>query len=165
MTRAKDELVLCGTYDNRLVVETGVEVQPAPRLKKARLPQQILYRDLGVDDVWISKRDTRQRQHLIKSLREGAALQLRPRRYRSSTSGDKDRQGWLICDARGMVLGALSRKGDRELAEQGLGPDRFEFQDGEVRVGRIYHHLQFHEITGQKMEDWFVIVPQIRVCR
>ena len=81
-----------------------------------------------------------------------------------SQSGDKEHQGWLVCDAKGDVLGALSADGDRKLAERGLGPDQFEFRNGEVRVGRIYRHLKFNDITGEKIEDWFVVLPQIRVC-
>ena len=43
--------------------------------------------------------------------------------------------------------------------------NQFQFQQGEVTVGRIYRHLKTDEMTGEILEDWFVVIPQIRVCR
>jgi hypothetical protein len=33
------------------------------------------------------------------------------------------------------------------------------------QVGRVYHHLKLDDTTGAVAEDWFVAIPQIRVCR
>jgi ATP-dependent DNA helicase RecQ len=36
---------------------------------------------------------------------------------------------------------------------------------GEVRLHAVYRHLKLDEVTGKVMEDWFVPIPPIRVCR
>jgi ATP-dependent DNA helicase RecQ len=87
---------------------------------------------------------------------EGDALNLRPNPADDS---------WLIQTARGQYVSALSRGCNQQLARDGLGPGAFAFMAGEVRVHAVYRHLKLDEVTGKVLEDWFVPVPQIRVCR
>ena len=155
MTRAKEELVLCATQAGRLLTETGVAVSPAVPAE-VTLPQRLTYLDLTPGDVDLGYRETTQRQRVIKELHEGTPLKFRVNRF-----GD----GWLVCSDRGVVIGDLSRTADQNLHKRGLGAGKFEFAAGEVRVGRVYRHLKFDDITGDKTEDWFVIIPQLRVCR
>jgi ATP-dependent DNA helicase RecQ len=155
MTRAKEELVLCATGASRLLTEAGVPVRPAAA-PNVQLPRRLVYRDLGPEDVYLGHPATRKEQQLITGLREGSPLQLRVNRF-----GD----GWLVCTEKGKEIGDLSRSADEDLRRRGLGAGAFGFAAGEVRVGRVYRHLKFDDITGDKTEDWFVVIPQLRVCR
>jgi ATP-dependent DNA helicase RecQ len=51
------------------------------------------------------------------------------------------------------------------LRRKGIQVNQFQFQPGEVTVGSIYRHLNIDDITGEILESWFVVIPQIRVCR
>jgi ATP-dependent DNA helicase RecQ len=62
-------------------------------------------------------------------------------------------------------VGALSRKCNQQLARDGLRPGAFAFGAGEVRLNAVYRHLTLDEVTGKVLEDWFVPIPPIRVCR
>jgi ATP-dependent DNA helicase RecQ len=155
MTRAKDELVLCGIGGARLVQEAGLTARPVPFLE-AELPARLVYLDLTPEDVDLGHRATLTQQDLIGRLHEGAPLRLRVNRFHD---------GWLVCTPEGIEVGDLSRNGDERLRERGLGAGSFDFRDGEVRVGRVFHHLKFNDVTGEKTEDRFVVIPQIRVCR
>jgi ATP-dependent DNA helicase RecQ len=155
MTRAKEELVMCGVTDSRLVQETAVPIKPAPALPET-MPRYIVYRDLTPEHVDLGYSATQGQQDRIKQLQEGQPLRLRVNWF-----GD----GWLVYTQEDVLIGDLSRKGDEELKRSGLGAGSFSFNEGEVRVGRIYRHLKIDDITGKKLEDWFVVIPQIRVCR
>jgi ATP-dependent DNA helicase RecQ len=155
MTRARAELALCGTWRSDLVEETGVPVEQG-RAPAAALPRLMVYRDLTPGDVYLSHHDTRSGQAIIRDLCEGGALDLRP-----NPKGD----GWLIQTARGQHVGALSRRCNQQLAPDGLRPRAFSFAAGEVRLHAVYRHLNLDEVTGDVREDWFVPIPQIRVCR
>jgi ATP-dependent DNA helicase RecQ len=71
----------------------------------------------------------------------------------------------LDAQDKGKEIGDLSRSADEDLRKRGLGACAFEFAAGEVRVGRVYRRLKFDDSTGEMTEDWFVVLPQIRVCR
>jgi len=60
---------------------------------------------------------------------------------------------------------ALSRKGTDELWRRGVLVNQFQFQQGEVSVRSIFRHIKLNDITREIEEDWFVVIPQIRVCR
>jgi ATP-dependent DNA helicase RecQ len=139
------------------VTEAGLGWRDAPEAT-AEVPRQLTYLDLTPKDVWLGFGATQGGQMWIEELREGAGLRLRARR------GQKG-QGWLVCTADGRPIGALLAEGDRKLARRGMTPGGFEFRDGEVQVDRVYHHLQLDDMTGAVTQNWFVAIPQIRVCR
>jgi ATP-dependent DNA helicase RecQ len=155
MTRARDELVMCGTELSRFVTETGVAVEPGQAPTQA-LPKMMLYRDLTPKDVNLGHHDTRSGQAIIRGLLEGQPLQLRANGYNN---------GWLVGTAAGQLVGSLSRKCNEQLARDGIRPGGFRFQPGEVTVRAVYRHLKLDDISGRILEDWFVVIPQIRVCR
>ncbi len=155
MTRAKEELVLLGCIrPGRLLKETAVPIQTAPTASAA-LPKMLIYQDLTPAHVNLGHPATRASQELIKGLREGDSLQL----------GVNAARDWLVRTEQGRIIGALSRRAKQELDRNKMGAGSFTFGAGEVRVGRIYHHLKFDDITGEKVEDWFVAIPLLRVCR
>ena len=73
--------------------------------------------------------------------------------------------GWEILTDRGQEIGVLSRKGADELWRRGVLVNQFQFQQGEVSVRSIFRHIKLNDITREIEEDWFVVIPQIRVCR
>ena len=155
MTRAKEELLLCGTHPSQFVRETGVSSKQIEQTGGV-FPKPMLYLDLTPKDVNLGDRSTQSQQEIIKNLQEDAPLQMKVNRYGN---------GWAILTAAGQEIGILSRKGNTELGKQGLQPSRFQFQPSEVTVKSIYRHLQTDEITGEITEDWFLVIPQIRICR
>ncbi len=155
MTRAKEELILSSTQASQFVRETGVSSQPI-KLLGGELPQWMLYLDLSPREVNIGYPATVNQQAIAQNLREGAPLQVTVNRY-----GD----GWVILTPEGQEIGALSRNGVEELRRKGIQPKQFQFQPGEVTVASIYHHLKMEETTGEILEDWFVVIPQIRIFR
>ncbi len=52
-----------------------------------------------------------------------------------------------------------------EFRQKGIVPAQFQFQPGEVTLRSIFRHLKTHEVTGEIVEDWFVVIPQLRVYR
>jgi hypothetical protein len=146
---------VCARVRSWLAEETGATVRAAPAAGAA-LPDRLVFLDLDPGDVHLGHPETQRRQQRIQGLLEGAPLRLRV-----STYGD----GWLICADDGLVVGALSRSANQDLRRRGLGPGQFQFAAGEVRVSRVFRHLKFDEVSGKKLEDWFVVVPQIRVGR
>lgn len=154
MTRAQEELILCGTQGNPLVHETGV---PVTRMgdRSLALPQQMLYLDFTPKEVHLGHAATQRQQALIQSLHEGEAIELRANQF----------QGWTVYTQEGQAIGALSRSGTDTLRQQGIVPHQFQFQAHEVTIRSLYHHLKWDEVTGQLVEDWVVVIPQIRVCR
>ena len=73
--------------------------------------------------------------------------------------------GWENLTDRGQEIGVLSRKGTDELWRRGVLVNQFQFQQGEVSVRSIFRHIKLNDITREIEEDWFVVIPQIRVCR
>ena len=153
MTRAKEELILCSTRPNPRLQETELALQPAP-VPNLVLPRLIYYGDLNPKDVYLGYPATRAHQQQIKRLDEGEPLQLTARGA-----------GWVIQNAQGIEVGALSRQTNQRLLKQGIAPGQFEFQPGEVQVKHLYRHLKMDDVTRQVLEDWYVVIPQIRVYR
>ena len=111
---------------------------------------------MGFGDVNLGYSATKSQQSVIKALHEGAPLQMKVNRF-----GD----GWVIQSEQGQEIGALSRRANETLSHKGIHPRQFQFQPGEVTVRSIFHHLKTDEVTGDILEDWFVVLPLIRVCR
>jgi ATP-dependent DNA helicase RecQ len=157
MTRAKDELVLCSTQPSQFVQETGVSSKNI-RWAGGQLPQWMVYLDLDSSDVHIGYWATvnQQSQRIIETIREGDPLQMRVNRYGNN---------WALLTQQGREIGCLSKACTDRLRRKGIQVNQFQFQPGEVTVGSIYRHLKTDEMTGEILESWFVVIPQIRVCR
>ncbi|QLE45171.1 RecQ family ATP-dependent DNA helicase (plasmid) [Nostoc sp. C052] len=155
MTRAKEELVLCSTRQSLFVMESGVNTKSLSPATTS-LPQQMFYSDLSPGDVYLGHHSTKNSQHIITHLQEGTPLKFQSNRYNN---------GWDIFTTQGQIIGALSKKANAELAYKGFRPGQFQFQASEVIVRSIYRHLRKDEVNGNITEDWFVVIPQIRVCR
>ncbi|MBW4565204.1 MAG: RecQ family ATP-dependent DNA helicase [Mojavia pulchra JT2-VF2] len=155
MTRAKEELIFCSTRQISFVIESGV-IPKFLSVTTTSLPRQMFYLDLSPGDVHLGHQFTKNNQHIITHLMEGTALQLRVNKFNN---------GWDIYTVQGQLIGALSRKANAELTSKGFKPGQFQFQSTEVTVKSIYRHLKMDEVSGNITEDWFVVIPQIRVCR
>jgi ATP-dependent DNA helicase RecQ len=155
MTRAKEELVLCSLSTSPFVTQAGLVSQVKP-VETTTLPQILQYLDLTPKDVNLGHATTRHSQDRILQLREGMPLQLKV---------NQRKKGWEIWTEDGVSIGALSRWGSqRKLPQKGIHLG-FNFQPGEVSVRHIYRHLKRDELTGEVQEDWYVVIPQIRICR
>lgn len=158
MTRAKEELVLCSTDSSQFTQETGVSSEQINSTVDLcqQMPRQILYINLTPKDVYLGFPGNPKQQQIVKSLREGDPLQMKVNKYRN---------GWAIFTQQKEEIGKLSKNGDRNLKMKGIQPDRCQFQPGEVTVNSIFRHLKTDDLTGEILEDWFVVIPQIRLCR
>ncbi len=156
MTRAKEELVLCSTTNQLLVSETGINSTSPSVISSFSLPQRMFYSDLTPSDVYLGHQYTRCFQAIINNIQEGARLQLQVNTFNNR---------YNIYTSQGQLIGALSNKANSYLAANGLNAGCFQFLPGEVTVKSIYHHLKLHQVTGEVIEDWFVVIPQIRICR
>jgi ATP-dependent DNA helicase RecQ len=165
MTRAKEELILASTQDSHFLQEMQLKVIKKS-VDKLSLPRFTYYADLSPfgerrggqqrGNINLGCPATESNQAIIRRLRERDNLQMRSNRYRD---------GWIICTNQGEEIGALSRHANQILSQQGLHPNHFEFQPGEVTIRHIYKHLNIDEITGEIQKEWYIVVPQIRVCR
>ena len=155
MTRAKDELVLCGFQSTQFLRETDLKVTTVP-MAAMDLPNRINYFDLTPKDVHLGFQSTQQSQDVIQTIREGDPLHLRPNAW-----GD----GWSIFTEQSIEIGALSKTCNQSLRWKGIEPKRFPFQPGEVTVRYIYRHTKTAEDSNEILEDWYVVIPQIRIYR
>lgn len=155
MTRAVEELVLCSTHLSLFVQETGVSLQSVS-INTSSLPEQMTYSDLSPRPVNLDAWGTKNNQIIIEQLREGEELCLVPNKWNN---------GWDITTLSGRIVGTLSKRANQELMSEGFNPMSFRFLPGEVTVRNIYRHLKTDEMTGRTLEDWFVVIPQLRVCR
>jgi ATP-dependent DNA helicase RecQ len=155
MTRAKEELVICSTKQAQFVHETGV-VPEKLTVKTDYLPERMFYIDLTPGDINLGHPAMKSKQQTIVRLTEGVELLMQVNSYKN---------GWNILTADGQCIGALSRKANAELSRKGCVPEQFNFRSGEVTVKSIYRHLNIDDVSGEIREDWFVVIPQIRVCR
>lgn len=154
MTRAKESLLLCSTSSCRFVQEAGLQSQ-AVDYPHQSLPQQILYLDLTPKDVKLGHPATQRQQAVIEHLQEGEPLLL---------STDSSQTGWAMY-ARRQCIGALSNAAVQALRDKHIHPGAFHFLPGEVTVRAIFRYLKVDEVTGEVLDEWFVPIPQIRVCR
>lgn len=155
MTRAKEELILCSTSSSLFLQEAGL-IPEAISYSEEQLPQLMRYLDLTPADVNLGYRATKNNQAIISTLSEGMPLCLK-----TNSWGD----GWSIFTSNNQEIGSLSRRGTQSLTNRGIHPGHFQFQLDEVTVRSIYRHLKIDEVTGNILEDWFVVIPQIRICR
>ncbi|MCG6137161.1 MAG: hypothetical protein MET45_21425 [Nostoc sp. LLA-1] len=155
MTRAKEELIICSTQQNQFIEQSGLTTQ-ITTYAETQLPQLMHYFDLTPSDVNLGYTATRNRQDIIKTLREGTPLQLKINQI-----GNR----WRICTDDNQEIGCLSLRGTQSLINKKIEPNQFQFQHGEVTVRYIYHHIKRDDVTGHILEDWFVVIPKIRVCR
>jgi ATP-dependent DNA helicase RecQ len=155
MTRAKSELIVCGTQLSHFIREAGVSCQKVDQVNQ-NLPQKLFYFDLTPGDVNLGYWVTKNQQAVIKALREGESLQMKVNSF-----GDS----WVILTQQGVEIGALSKSAKAKLTQKGILPAQFQFQPGEVTLRSIFRHLKTHEVTGEIVEDWFVVIPQLRIYR
>jgi ATP-dependent DNA helicase RecQ len=155
MTRAKEELVLCGFQSTPFLRETQIHA-PMAQLDAIELPSRINYFDFSPGDVHLGYWATQKRQDQIKTMREGDPLYLQP---------NPRRDGWIIADENGNGIGALSRKCNDSLRWKGLAPDKFQFGSDEVTVRYIYRHVKTADDSDEIVEDRYVVIPQIRIYR
>jgi len=137
------------------VAQTGI-VPKSASAATTSLPQKMFYSDLTPGCVYLGHHYTKNGQAIITLLQEGAQLQLKVNQFNN---------GWEIWTAQGQPVGGFSRRANGDLTAKGFQPGRFQFQPGEVTIRSIYRHLKVDEVTGEVTEDWFVVIPQIRVCR
>ncbi|OKH44456.1 hypothetical protein NIES2101_28220 [Calothrix sp. HK-06] len=154
MTRAKSELVMCATEQSQFINETGAELEHL-NVKIDFLPELMFCLDLTPNDIFLGHYSTKKNQEVIINLTEGAELSVKVNSYFN---------GWDIFTVDEQKVGALSQQGNSNLAFVGCIPGEFEFRSGEVKVKNIYRHLQIDDASGI-VEDWFIVIPQLRVCR
>jgi len=155
MTRAKEELILCSTSYSLFAQQARVVSQKSAQPNQS-LPHLMLYGDFTPGDVHLGYSATKNNQAIIQSLQEGTPLQIKTSKF-----GDS----WLILMQNGREVGKLSKAGTSELAKKQIHPKQFQFQLGEATVRSIYRHLKIDDVTGNILEDWFVVIPQICICR
>ncbi|MBW4600809.1 MAG: RecQ family ATP-dependent DNA helicase [Calothrix sp. FI2-JRJ7] len=155
MTRAKDKLTICTTKQSQFVHETGA-VSERPTVRTDSLPERMFYIDFTPASINLGHPATKDKQQIIEKLHEGADLLMKV---------NSNKNGWNIYTTLGQCIGALSKKANEELSKKGCVPGQFEFLPGEVTVKSIYRHLNIDDVSGEITEDWFVVIPAIRVCR
>ncbi len=155
MTRAKEELILCSTQQSLLIQQAGLNFQ-ITHYPQSQISQLMYYFDLTPADVNLGYGTTRNKQNIIKYIQEGNSIKLKINNWRN---------GWNIFTKDNQEIGALSQRGTQSLSNRGIHVGQFEFQLGEIKVRYIYNHIKIDEVTGEILEDWFVVIPQIRVCR
>ena len=155
MTRAKEELIICSTQQSIFVQQAGLTPQ-ITTYPATQIPQVMHYFDFTPADVYLGYRSTKQNQDIIKRLSEGDFIKLRINSWGN---------GWSIFTEQNQEIGSLSRNGTQFLRNRGIHFNQFTFQSGEVTVRYIYQHTEMDDVTGEIVEEWFVVIPQIRVCR
>ncbi|MDX1976247.1 MAG: ATP-dependent helicase [Pseudanabaenaceae cyanobacterium bins.68] len=154
MTRAKEKLIITHSQNSQFIKETNAKLYPTKSMAIKAL-NFIFYADMNPSHVSLGFPGTRESQGIIEALKEGDTIDL------ITTSA---RNNWTI-RRNHQVIGLLSSKAVTELADRSIIPGRFIFNSGEVTVRSIFRHLKTDEVTGEIVEDWYVAIPQIRVCR
>ncbi len=155
MTRTKEKLIITRTSDSQFVREAEATLYPI-KISTIDLPQFIYYADMNPKDINLGDPDTQNQQEIIKNLHEGDRLVIRVSHWGNS---------WEIRTKDNIKIGALSRTKNQELIQKGIDPNSFVFRDGEATIRSIYRHIKTDPVTGEVMQDWFVVIPQIRICR
>ena len=155
MTRTKEKLIIARTSDSQFVREAEATLYPI-KISTIDLPQFIYYADMNPKDINLGDPDTQNQQEIIKNLHEGDRLLIRVSHWGNS---------WEIRTKDNVKIGALSRTKNQELIQKGIDPNSFVFRDGEATIRGIYRHIKTDPVTGEVMQDWFVVIPQIRICR
>lgn len=161
ISRAKEELILCGVQSTQFLKETQIE-PVIERMGSVKLPSRVHYFDFvpskpnDTGDVNLGYSATLRQQDTITKMGEGNLLQLRPNRYRN---------GWILLTEDFIEIGSLSKRCNEFLAKKGLDPNHFQFQPGEVDVRFIYRFVKTAEDSDQILADHYVVIPQIRIYR
>ncbi len=162
-TRAKEKLLLTHSQNSQFVQESGANPFPIGNIQ-IDPPQFIFYADLSPygnlgrngGDINLGYKATTENQEIIKMLQEGNQLKIRINRFKNN---------WGIYTSDNIEIGELSSKATKELTERNIKLREFQFHDKEVTVRNVYRHLKTDEVNGDILEDWYVVVPQIRICR
>jgi len=162
-TRAKEKLLLTHSQNSQFVQESGANPFPIGNIQ-IDPPQFIFYADLSPygnlvrngGDINLGYKATTENQEIIKTLQEGNQLKIRINRFKNN---------WGIYTSDNIEIGELSSKATKELTERNIKLREFQFHDKEVTVRNVYRHLKTDEVNGDILEDWYVVVPQIRICR
>jgi len=155
-TRAKEKLILTHSQNSRFVQEAEVTPYTIENIS-IDPPQFVFYADLTPRDVnlsFVGSTDNH-RQETIKHLKEGDLIDLR-----ATAAGNN----WTI-RSNNQVIGLLSNRAVADLRNRDINPGNFAFRRGEVTVRNVYRHVETDEITGEILDAWYVIIPQIRICR
>lgn len=156
MTRAKEELTICTTEQSQFLYEIGA-VAERLTVRTDSLPLQMFYVDFTPGGINLGHPATKDKQQIIEKLHEGAEL---------SMKANSNKNGWNIYTTFGQCIGTMSKNANKELSKKGCVPGEFEFQPGEVTIKSVYRHITIDDVvSGEINEDWFVVIPQIRVCR
>ncbi|NJK35872.1 MAG: ATP-dependent helicase [Oscillatoriales cyanobacterium SM2_2_1] len=154
MTRAKEKLIVTHSQDSRFVEEAKPNPYPVEKLPISP-PQFVFYADLTPQDINLGFGGSRDNQGIITQLKEGDAIELK-----ATAKGSN----WKICH-HDQIIGLLSNQAVADLKKRDIYPGIFVFQPGEVAVRNVYHHLEINEVTGELVDSWYVVIPQIRICR
>jgi ATP-dependent DNA helicase RecQ len=155
MTRAKEKLILTHSHNSQFIQEVKATPYPFENILSIDPSEFVFYADLTPKDVILSygSKD-KKKQEIIKKLKEAESIDLR------AEAGNK----WRIYSD-DQVIGSLSKKAVDDLRKRDINPGRFAFKPGEVTIRNIYRHIEPDQITGEIVDDWYVVIPQIRICR
>jgi ATP-dependent DNA helicase RecQ len=154
MTRAKEKLILTHSQNSQFVNEAGAEAYPVESII-INPPQFIFYSDMTPRFVNLGFKATKNCQDIIKGLTEGDLINLQATQTNNS---------WTI-RRNDQVIGLLSNEAVENLKRRHIIPGEFIFLPNEVTVRSIYRHLKTDEVNGNILEEWYVIIPQIRIYR
>lgn len=154
MTRAKEKLILTHSQTSQFVREAEATPYPVESMS-INPPQFVLYVDLTPGEVNLGFEGSKDRQGIIQQLKEGDAIDLR-----ATAAGNN----WTI-RRNNQVIGLLSSQAVDKLRHRGINPGEFTFQPSEVTVRNVYRHLETDPVNGEILSDWYVVIPQIRICR
>lgn len=157
MTRAKEKLILIHSQNSQFIQEVKATPYPFEKILSIAPPQFVFYKDLTPKDVHLSFKGSqdKKKQEIIKKLKEAESIDLE-----ATVAGDN----WTI-RSNTQVIGLLSKNAVADLRKRHINPGGFAFQPGEVSVKNIYRHVETDHITGEIVNDWYVVIPRIRICR
>jgi ATP-dependent DNA helicase RecQ len=154
MTRAKEKLILTHYQNSQFIQEAEAIPYPIENIS-IDPPQFVFYADLTPKDVNLGFDGLRNKQEIIKQLKEGDLIDLRV-----TAAGTN----WTI-RRNNQVIGLLSNQAVGDFRNRDINPGKFAFQPKEVTVRNVYRYVKTDEITGEILDDWYVVIPQIRICR
>lgn len=154
MTRAKEKLILTHSQNSQFIQEAEATPYPIENIS-IDPPHFVFYADLTPKDVNLGFNGLKDSQEIIKQLKEGDLIDL------MATANNTK---WRIC-RNSQCIGLLSKQAVGDLRNRNINPGIFTFQPKEVTVRNVYRHVKIDEITGEILDDLYVVIPQIRICR
>jgi ATP-dependent DNA helicase RecQ len=156
MTRAKDTLVLCSAADpndfdsqySNIYLDTGL-ITETLEVETDRAIESAFFRRATPRDVWLSFDRTKAQQPLIERMKEGDPLRI--------SRGSYPR----ISLPTGQCIGSLAAGFSKELLAR-FGARSKELGSDIVSVYKIFHHVKLEQLTGEILEDHFVVLPEIK---